>query len=106
MNITDQIDLQGLRKSGQMHKIRLTKNNYQLVAANAGQSPEVLMHHYNEALEAEKQQLASMVESSFYPSLEKKSEPAATLDAFEILKLIQGNPDLAAKLMQLLKVSA
>ena len=72
MNITDQIDLQGLRKSGQMHKIRLTKSNYQLVAANAGQSPEVLMHHYNEALEAEKQQLASMVESSFYPSLEKK----------------------------------
>lgn len=72
MNITDQIDLQGLRKSGQMHKIRLTKNNYQLVAANAGQSLEILMHHYNEALEAEKQQLASMVESSFYPSLEKE----------------------------------
>ena len=48
MNITDQIDLQGLRKSGQMHKIRLTKNNYQLVAANAGQSPEVLMHHYKD----------------------------------------------------------
>ena len=42
MNITDQIDLQGLRKSGQMHKIRLTKNNYQLVAANAGQSPKCL----------------------------------------------------------------
>ena len=106
MNITDQIDLQGLRKSGQMHKIRLTKNNYQLVAANAGQSPEVLMHHYNETLEAEKQQLASMVESSFYPSLEKKSETAATIDPAEILKLIQDNPDLAAKLMQLLKVSA
>lgn len=106
MNITDQIDLQGLRKSGQMHKIRLTKNNYQLVAANAGQSPEVLMHHYNEALEAEKQQLASMVESSFYPSLEKKSETLSTLDPAEILKLIQENPDLAAKLVQLLKVSA
>lgn len=106
MNITDQIDLQGLRKSGQMHKIRLTKNNYQLVAANAGQSPEVLMHHYNEALETEKQQLASMVESSFYPTPEKESETPATLDPAEILKLIQDNPDLAAKLMQLLKVSA
>ena len=64
------------------------------------------MHHYNEALEAEKQQLASMVESSFYPSLEKKSETPATPDPSEILKLIQENPDLAAKLMQLLKVSA
>ena len=47
-----------------------------------------------------------MVESSFYPSLEKKSETAATIDPAEILKLIQDNPDLAAKLMQLLKVSA
>ena len=106
MNITDQIDLQGLRKSGQMHKIRLTKNNYQLVAANAGQSPEVLMHHYNEALEVEKQQLASMVESSFYPTPAKSNEKPASLDAAEILKLIQENPDLSAKLMQLLKVSA
>ena len=82
------------------------KNNYQLVAANAGQSPEVLMHHYNEALEVEKQQLASMVESSFYPTPAKSNEKPASLDATEILKLIQENPDLSAKLMQLLKVSA
>ena len=82
------------------------KNNYQLVAANAGQSPEVLMHHYNEALEVEKQQLASMVESSFYPTPAKSNEKVASLDATEILKLIQDNPDLSAKLMQLLKVSA
>ena len=82
------------------------KNNYQLVAANAGQSPEVLMHHYNEALEVEKQQLASMVESSFYPTPAKSNEEPASLDAAEILKLIQENPDLSAKLMQLLKVSA
>ena len=47
-----------------------------------------------------------MVESIFYPSLEKKSETLSTLDPAEILKLIQENPDLAAKLMQLLKVSA
>ena len=66
------IDLQGLRKSGQMHKIRLTKNNYQLVAANAGQSPEVLMHHYNEALEVEKQQLASMLNQVFIQLLQNQ----------------------------------
>lgn len=82
------------------------KNNYQLVAANAGQPPEVLMHHYNEALKVEKQQLASMVESSFYPTPAKSNEKPASLDAAEILKLIQENPDLSAKLMQLLKVSA
>lgn len=47
----ERIDFQGLRKSGQMHKVRLSQNNYQLVAENAGQSPEVLMNHYNEALD-------------------------------------------------------
>ena len=49
----ERIDFQGLRKSGQMHKVRLSQNNYQLVAENAGQSPEVLMNHYNEALDYE-----------------------------------------------------
>ena len=50
----ERIDFQGLRKSGQMHKVRLTQNNYQLVAENSGQSPEVLMSNYNEAREIEK----------------------------------------------------
>lgn len=68
--------------------------------------PILTMHHYNEALEVEKQQLASMVESSFYPTPAKSNEKPASLDAAEILKLIQENPDLSAKLMQLLKVSA
>ena len=45
-----------------MHKIRLSMNNYQLVAENAGQSPEVLMHHYNEVLDSEKRDLSRLVE--------------------------------------------
>ena len=44
-----------------MHKIRLSINNYQLVAENAGQSPEVLMHHYNEVLDSEKLDLSRLV---------------------------------------------
>lgn len=65
----ERIDFQGLRKSGQMHKVRLTQNNYQLVAENSGQSPEVLMSNYNEAREIEKRALAAMVERSFYPEI-------------------------------------
>ena len=42
----DQTAFQGLRKSGQMHKVRLTQNNYHLVAANSGQPPGVLMSNY------------------------------------------------------------
>lgn len=54
----ERVDIQGLRKSGQMHKVRLTKNDYQLVAESAGQSPEVLMSNYNEALDSEKRALS------------------------------------------------
>ena len=47
-HIEDQIDFQGLQKSGQMHKVRISQNNYQLVAESSGQSPAVLMSNYNE----------------------------------------------------------
>lgn len=64
----DMIEFQGLRKSGQMHKVRLSQNNYQFVAESSSQSLEVLMSHYNEALESEKRALARLIEDSFYPA--------------------------------------
>ena len=39
MHIEDQIEFQGLRKSGQMHKIRLSKNNYHRLLFQHGSSP-------------------------------------------------------------------
>ena len=67
-HIEDQIDFQGLRKSGQMHKVRISQNNYQLVAESSGQSPEVLMSNYNEALDSEKKNLSQLVEADLYPA--------------------------------------
>ncbi len=85
----EQIEFQGLRKSGQMHKVRLSKNNYQLVAENSGQSPEVLMSNYNEALDSEKRTLSLLVETSFYPQAEKL--PVSNeFDA--VLQAMQNNP--------------
>ena len=75
----ERIDFQGLRKPGQMHKVRLSQNNYQLVAENAGQSPEVLMNHYNEALDYEKRALSRLVENSFYPHRETSGEAQEAL---------------------------
>ena len=61
------ICLQGLRKSGQMHKVRISQNDYQLVAEAAGHSPRVLMSNYNEIHDAEKRMLSTLVENNFYP---------------------------------------
>lgn len=66
LKIEDMLEFQGLRKSCQMHKVRLSNNNYQLVAEAAGQSPEVLMSNYNEAQDCEKRALSEKVEESFY----------------------------------------
>jgi integrase len=104
--ITDQIEFQGLRKSGQMHKVRLTKNNYQLVAENSGQSPEVLMSNYNEALDSEKRTLSLLVETSFYPTSAGETTPKNNLDVEATLQAIQGNPDLARQILQLLMTNA
>lgn len=93
----EQIEFQGLRKSGQMHKVRLSKNNYQLVAENSGQSPEVLMSNYNEALDSEKRTLSLLVETSFYPQAEKL--PVSNeFDA--VLQAMQNNPLLFQQIMQ------
>jgi len=100
--LEDQIEFQGLRKSGQMHKVRLTKNNYQLVAENSGQSPEVLMSNYNEALESEKRALSQLVESSFYP----QATPPPDQNAEEILQAIRGNPALSQQILQVLLSNA
>lgn len=91
----EQIEFQGLRKSRQMHKVRLTQNNYQLVAENSGQSPEVLMSNYNEAREIEKRALAAMVERSFYPEIAVSTPQAAS-----IMEVLNQNPDLAGQILK------
>ena len=95
----DQIEYQGLRKSGQMHKIRITQNNYQLVAESAGQSPEVLMSNYNEALDSEKRTLSLMVETSFYPQEEK---PQMSGEVATVMEMIQSSPELTQQVLQAL----
>lgn len=95
----EHIQLQGLRKSGQMHKVRITGNNYQLVAENGGQSPEVLISNYNEALDEEKRSLAKLVEGSFYPSKEKKATDVDN-DMARMMKLIKQKPDFGKQLLQ------
>lgn len=108
MKIENQIEFQGLRKSGQMHKVRLSKNNYQLVAENSGQSPEVLMSNYNEALDSEKRTLSLMVETSFYPQAvpesTKVSPAGSEVDA--VLLAVQNNPELSKQILQTLLLGA
>lgn len=91
-----------------MHKVRLSKNNYQLVAENSGQSPEVLMSNYNEALESEKRTLSLLVETSFYPNTTPVSDvPSATeaqVDA--LLQKLQQDPALSQQLLQKLLSNA
>ena len=103
--IEKQIEFQGLRKSGQMHKVRLTQNNYQLVAENSGQSPEVLMSNYNEVLDSEKRALSVLVENSFYPQ-ELVYPPHSTDKAEKILQTLSGDPELMRTILQSLLTGA
>ena len=101
----EQIEFQGLRKSGQMHKVRLSNNNYQLVAENSGQSPAVLMSNYNEALEDEKRTLSLLVETNFYGE-QPQAPTSQEQDEQAILQMLQSRPELFAKLMQQMIPSA
>lgn len=102
------IELQGLRKSGQMHKVRLTQNNYQLVAESGGQSPQVLMSNYNEALDSEKRTLSLLVETSFYPGYASPTiTDFSSVQALDLLmKKVQQDPTLYQQLLQLMVADA
>ena len=100
-HIEDQIDFQGLRKSGQMHKVRITQNNYQLVAESSGQSPEVLMSNYNEALDSEKRNLSQLVEADLYSGQAIAAAPTSISSAV-LLNRVKSDPVFAQQLLQLL----
>ena len=69
------IDMQGLRKSGAMYKLRLSDNDYQAVQLESGHNtPVVLMQHYNEVMDVEKSSLARKLENDFYAGRERKEE--------------------------------
>ena len=87
-----------------MHKVRLSQNNYQLVAENSGQSPEVLMSNYNEILDTEKRESSQLVEKGLYPGLapEEKNLRNEKFDAEGLLDKIKTDPDFSRQLLQLL----
>jgi integrase len=106
----NQIDFQGLRKSGQMHKIRLSQFNYQLVASLGGHSPAVLMKNYDEALETEKRSLASKIETNFY-TLQDNAQSSREVSieddkAQELARQMTQNPQLLQQAMQIFLASA
>ena len=84
-----------------MHKVRITKNNYQLVAESAGQSPEVLMSNYNEALDSEKRNLSQLVEADLYSGQATAAAPTSISSA-ALLNRVKSDPTFAQQLLQLL----
>lgn len=114
-----QIEYQGLRKSGQMHKVRLSNNNYPWVATNAGHSPTVLMKNYNEVLENEKRTLSLLAETDFYSQKPKDiglengkrnpCEPDPALEGLEtnvLVNTLKKRPEVLQMLLQSLLVNA
>lgn len=91
-----------------MHKVRLTGNNYQLVAENGGQTAQVLMSNYNEALEDEKRELSQLVEKNFYHLDGSDTVPdlVTAQDLPALLKKIKQDPVLYHQLLQLASADA
>jgi Site-specific recombinase XerD len=111
LKIENRIDFYGLRKSGQMHKLRLTNSNVQLVAENGGHTPAVMMGHYNDIYDFEKRALAELVEQSLYPLAAGTTERPITEETRlseeeKIMQRIQADPAFAKRLMQQIAANA
>ena len=103
-NAEVKIDMQGLRKSGAMYKLRLSDYDYQAVQLETGHStPNVLMEHYNEVMASEKSRLAEKVENDFYASREVKLESSAA-SFEELLLAVMADPNKLAVLSKLMSL--
>ena len=96
------VDMQGLRKSGQMYKLRLTDNNENLVAKSGRHSITVMNNNYNEVLEAEKMGLSRLVQDDFYPQPASKDSQAAESLLQNLLEQVMQAPHLANQLVEAL----
>ena len=96
-DIANPIDLQGLRKSGQTHKVHVTDNDYHVVSKAGGQSTAVLFNHYLKVDESELINLKELIEGDFYgsPDPQKKNK----LYVQTILDHCKEDPEFLALLM-------
>ena len=100
------IDMQGLRKSGAMYKLRLSDYDYQAVQLETGHStPNVLMEHYNEVMVSEKSRLAEKFENDFYAGREAKAETRAP-GIEELLQAVMADPEQLAILSKLMALQS
>ena len=91
----DVIDMQGLRKSATMYKLRLTNYDVQVVGGEGGQtSATTILDHYDEVLEEDRRKLSIQVENDFYGRLKQK-RVTEDFDLRRLFKELVEQPDLA-----------
>ena len=101
------IDIQALRKSSSMYKLRISGNNYQEVQGDTGHSsPQVLMAHYNEVAEAERRALARKVQADFYEDEtanddNKNAEAGEKFDLETLFAAVKSDPAFEKQFLQL-----
>ena len=99
----ERIDFQGLRKSGEMYKIRLDAREYKTVAIMGGHSEAVLRKHYDKDTDADFIKIAKLIEEDFYPQIQMEEvTKEKILDTEATLQAIKNNPEFAQQVMQLL----
>ena len=106
-----QIDFQGLRKSGQMHKLRLMKTHRghleEIIAGGAGHSVGVMNKHYDEILDSDKRSLIKMIEDDFYPpEVTRKNRMGEIVNLDAAMQALLNNPELARQFMHLMATNA
>jgi len=96
----DTIDMQGVRKSATMYKLRLTNYDLQSVSGETGHtSAATMLDHYDEVMETDRRKLSALVEGDFYG----KGEASNNESDFSMMKLFEQlsrAPELASQIYE------
>ncbi|MEG2188608.1 MAG: tyrosine-type recombinase/integrase [Christensenella sp.] len=93
------VDMQGIRKSATMYKLRLTNYDLQVVGGDGGQtSPTTILNHYDEVMEEDRRRLSALVENDFYGLQSDTDLDTGQFNMQKMFDELTKAPELAAKL--------
>ncbi len=96
----DMVDMQGVRKSATMYKLRLTNYDLQSVSGETGHtSAATMLDHYDEVMETDRRRLSALVEGDFYGK-EDCPESESDFSMMKLFEQLSHTPELAEKIYE------
>ena len=94
-----------LRHTSTTYKLKLNNGDMKSVQGDTGHAQlKMVTDVYSHIIDEDRRSNATLFEKAFYKQDEKQPEAGVENDSAKLMELLNGSPELASKLLQLLNV--